>query len=247
MEWSAKTWETEDEAYAPKRRVNNKGSRWHPHIIGSFYSYKNQKTVEFESLNERMFYYFLEIDLDVARYYVQPIRVPMMTDKKEWVHVPDVLVFRERFQPLLFQIKENESDNLDPHTKQCNLECELVANLNGWVYNVVFPKTLPTPLPRNINFLTGYLRTRNYYGEWYDQVIYRMRSIGSCTVDQLSSSFSDSIDPLFIKPLVYHLIATGHFLTDVRQIIGSNSVISINSEMKSPLSITDVGFNHEEK
>lgn len=84
MDWSNKTWELEDKAYAPKRRVNNKGSHWYPHIIGSFNSIRNKRVVEFESLNERMFYCFLELDLDVIRYYVQPIRVPIITDNEEW-------------------------------------------------------------------------------------------------------------------------------------------------------------------
>ncbi|OME86089.1 hypothetical protein BK120_08860 [Paenibacillus sp. FSL A5-0031] len=105
MDWNNKTWEFEDEAYSPKRKFNNKGSQWHPHIIGSFYSFRNSKVVEFESLNERLFYYFLELERDVVRYFVQPIQVPILTDKKEWFHIPDVLVFRQGSQPALIQIK----------------------------------------------------------------------------------------------------------------------------------------------
>lgn len=247
MDWSTKTWEIEDRAYAPKRKVNNKGSRWHPHIIGSFYSHKNGRTVEYESLNERLFYYFLELDQDVIRYYVQPIKVPMVTDEEEWFHIPDVLVFRQEYCPLLFQIKESESDNLEHKTQQSNAECEAIAGLYGWTYSVIYPKTLPSPLPRNIRFLAGYLRVRNYYKDWYDQVIYRLRCIGPCTVDQLSSSFMDSIDPLFIKPLVFHLVATGYFLADVSQIISSKSIVIINSEMRSTLSITEGGLINEKK
>lgn len=105
----------------------------------------------------------------------------------------------------------------------------------------MFPKTLPHPLPRNISFLSGFLRTHTYYNEWYERVINRMHIIGPCTVEQLSLSFIDSYDPLFIKPLVYHLIAVGVFLTDVRQVISSNSMIGINTEMKAPLIITSEG------
>src|SRR4051812_16862121 len=128
MDWSTRTWKLEDEAYAPKRKVNNKGSREHPHIIGSYYSYRNKRTVEYESLNERMFDYFLELDRDVYRYYVQPIKVRMEEDGDEWFHIPDVLVFRQGYRPLLHQIKESESDNLEPKTQKCNLECEIIAN-----------------------------------------------------------------------------------------------------------------------
>ncbi len=239
MDWSAKTWEAEDQAYAPKRKVNNKGSRNYPHLIGSFFSIKNLRPVEYESLNERMFYYFLELDREVIRYYVQPIRVPMKTDDDEWYHVPDVLVFRQEYCPLLYQIKESEKDNLDPKTVLCNTECEAIAIAYGWNYNVVFPKSLPKPLPRNINLMAGYLRMRTYYSDWHDQVINRLRNIGPCTVDQLSFSFIDSVDPLHIKPLVFHLIAKGIFLVDVTKTINSVSIININSEMNSVFSIKD--------
>lgn len=238
MDWSNKTWEAEDQAYAPKRKVNNKGSKNHPHIIGSFYSTRNLRPVGYESLNERMFYSFLEVDRDVVRYYVQPIKVPIKTEDEEWEHVPDVLVFRQGYTPLLFQVKEREEDNLEPKVGLCNAECEAIAKMYGWKYDVVFPKTLPDPLPRNINFMNGYLRTRKYYSDWHDQVINRLRNIGPCTVDQLSSSFIDSIDPLHIKPLVFHLMAKGDFLVDVTQIINSKSIITINSEMQTAFSIT---------
>lgn len=240
LDWAAKTtWEVEDHAYEPKRKVHNRGSRNYPHLIGSFYSTKNLRPIEYESLNERMFYYFLEVDIGVIRYYVQPIRVPMKTDDDEWYHVPDVLVFRQGYCPLLYQIKESEQDNLEPKTVLCNTECEAIAIAYGWNYNVVFPKSLPSPLPRNVNLMAGYLRTRKYYSEWQDQVINRLRNIGPCTVDQLSSSFIDSVDPLHIKPLVFHLMAKGNFLVDVTQTINSNSVININTEMKSVFSIIE--------
>lgn len=90
----------------------------------------------YESLNERMFYSFLEVDREVIRYYVQPIRVSIKTDDEEWCHVPDVLVFRHGCCPLLYQIKENEQDNLESKTILWNTECEAIAVAYGWNCNV---------------------------------------------------------------------------------------------------------------
>jgi len=230
LDWTNKDWLLEDEIYSPKRKVNNKGSHKYPHIMGSFFSQKNQRPVEYESLNERMFYYFLELDPLVIRYYVQPIRVPMFSRNMEWFHIPDVLAFRQGHQPLLYQIKESP-DDITPEVQQSNEACETICTEINWEYTVAYPKTLPKVLLRNISFLGGYLRHRGYYSEWVHLVKDRLKSIGPCSVNQLSTSFLDSIDPLYIKPLVYHLIAKGDFMVDVRQEINSDTIMTFNAHM----------------
>ncbi|MGF9645011.1 hypothetical protein AAIH69_18590 [Paenibacillus sp. MABNS29] len=109
--WNNKNWLQEDQEFSPKRRVDNKISWQRPHIIGSFHSRKMKRTVECHSLNECLFYYFLEVDVSTLYYYVQPVEVPIpyktkKLEKKFWLHVPDVLVFRNGYPPLLYQIKE---------------------------------------------------------------------------------------------------------------------------------------------
>lgn len=59
VNWNNKNWEEEDKLFYPKRKVDNKIS-WHrPHIIGSFYSNKMEKIIEYHSLNECIFYFFI--------------------------------------------------------------------------------------------------------------------------------------------------------------------------------------------
>ncbi|MGC6589685.1 hypothetical protein ACPV3A_32720 [Paenibacillus sp. Dod16] len=232
MDWLHKSWVLEDTLYAPKRIVNNKGSNWYPHIIGSFYSQKNKCSVEYESLNERIFYSYLELDPFVFRYYVQPIEIPMITDKKEWFHIPDVLVFRQGSIPLLYQIKESPEDN-DTKILQRNQACEQVCSANNWNYDVVYPKTLPETLKRNIHFLKGYLKKRIYYSQWDQKVLKRLKWLEPCSVEEISTSFVDSIDPLYIKPLVFHLIAHGYLQVDVNEKIDSRCIVTLNREMKT--------------
>jgi hypothetical protein len=108
MDWTNCKWEQEDELYYPKLRVDNKISWQRPHIIGTFRSVKLKKDVEFHSLGERLFYYFLEIDTAVVRYYVQPIEIQMQSlnfegQTRQWKHIPDVLVYRQGYKPLLIR------------------------------------------------------------------------------------------------------------------------------------------------
>lgn len=245
MDWRNRVWTKEDVLYYPKRKVNNRGSRYHHHIIGSFYSQKNKRTVEYESLSERLFYYYLELDTEVVRYYVQPVQVLIYEGKEEWFHVPDVLLFRQRCMPLLYQVKlEPEEEAKNDRVELCNRYCRTYAMQRDWEYHVVYPKSLPESLSRNLRFLKGFLKERKYYPQWNDRVIDRLQNIGKCTIEHLASTFEDSVDPLLIKPLLYHLVAKGTFITDVNEAITSQSVISLNARVASLVSKIDGGMLH---
>jgi hypothetical protein len=102
MNWGSRSWEEEDRLFSQKRNVQNKISWRMPHIIGSFYSFKLNRIIEYESLGELLFYFILELDIRTIRYYVQPVKISIkqITDNgqiKHWIHVPDVLVYRDGF------------------------------------------------------------------------------------------------------------------------------------------------------
>lgn len=232
VDWEHKTWDMEDKLYSPKRRVNNKMSRKIPHIIGGFYSQKMARTVEYESLSERFFYYYLELDSSTIRYYVQPVEVPVSVqtstgELKEWIHVPDVLVFRQGYSPLLFQVKydpDYESAVFDRN----NEACKRYVDKHGWEYQVIYPSQLPRLLSRNLRFLKNYLAPRKYYKDWISLVRYRLECTGKTTISNLAESFRYQVDPLTLLPLIYYLVAHGIFHIDVNQEIGRGSQVSIN-------------------
>ncbi|WP_025693121.1 PDDEXK family nuclease [Paenibacillus zanthoxyli] len=228
MEWKNRIWVNEDNLYSPKRKVNNRRSHFHPHIIGSFFSQKNLRPVEYESLSERLFYYYLELDSEVIRYYVQPIEVPIYDGKEEWIHIPDVLVFKQRFNPLLYQVKLEPEETPNEHVEICNRYCRAYVLEENWEYHVIYPKELPETLSYNLRLLKGFLKERKYYPQWCESINYRLCCIESCSIENLASTFTDAIDPLLIKPLIFHLIAKGTFLTDVNEKITSQSIITFN-------------------
>lgn len=228
--WENYNWIKEDQEFSPKRRVDNKISWQRPHIIGSFYSRKMKRTVEYHSLNECLFYYFLEVDMSTQRYYVQPVEVsiPFSTKKgvrKFWLHVPDVVVFRKGYLPLLYQIKESP-DELGDKFHLCNKYCRKIAALKGWKYDVIYPKMLPKPVITNIQFLQGYLRERDIYTHMRRDVFFKMMVNGAMTVEDLSCSFSlfSSAD---IKPFLYHLMATGEVEINMNEPISQYSLIKL--------------------
>lgn len=194
-----------------------------------------KRRVEYHSLNECFFYYYLELDVSTIRYYVQPIEVsiPVLStveNNKSWKHVPDVLVFRNGSKPFLFQIKESPED-VGGNFNQCNKRCELFASNQGWNYDVIYPKNLPDMVLRNLNYLHGYLRERRYYKkELINDALFKIRFNQPITVGELARSFYPLYHPNDVIPLIFHLIAVGKIEVNIFEEVTSHSSIRISSD-----------------
>ncbi|MGF7046222.1 hypothetical protein J2T13_000698 [Paenibacillus sp. DS2015] len=233
--WQGKDWVKEDSLYYPKLRVDNKISWQRPHIIGDFHSHKLNGRVEYHSLNECFLYQYFELDPLTTRYYVQPVKVsiPSFTKKgerKDWEHVPDVLVYREGMKPVLIQVKEFEEElENDEKFHRCNRRCEIYSVEHDWTYKIIYPKTLPENILTNIKRLNGYLKRRKGYEVWEQEVIYKVKCAREITIDQLAHSFHPKADPYEIKPLIYHLVASGTFSFNVHEVIDSMTRVTMGA------------------
>lgn len=226
------SWLLEDGKYAPKRRVNNKGSYRRPHIIGSFFSRKMGRVVEYESLNEYLFYALLELDVVTVRYYVQPVEVAIPSLDRfgrlyQWNHVPDVLVFRQESAPHLYQVKD--ISELPDEKTRVNVCCTQYAEDREWKYSVVRPRTIPTQVAQNAKLLMGFLKPRMGFESLIPQVIERMRFKGSTTIDELSRGFQGQAHPLLVLPVIYHLITIGVLEIKVHEPVNEFSTIRLFS------------------
>ncbi|MBA2939866.1 hypothetical protein HZF08_16255 [Paenibacillus sp. CGMCC 1.16610] len=230
--WSTKIdWSKEDKLYARKRNVTNKGSREFEHLIGSIYSHKMKRGVQYESFwGECLFYYLLELDKLTIRYYEQPVKVPInrLTKEhilKEEVHVPDVLTFRDGLRPILIQIKGGNS-KVEQRPNLYKV-CENFANEQGWDYTLVNPKiTMPEIIKENILWLVNYLRPREYYSALIPEVRRRVEYLHKVEVLRLAKSFEPRMDYRHVLPLIFHLIATGVLITNISKRIDQTSEVS---------------------
>ncbi|BDH63550.1 hypothetical protein MTP04_36800 [Lysinibacillus sp. PLM2] len=243
-------WGEKEMEYFPKRKVSNKLSWKIHHITGSFYSNKMKRTIEYESMGECLFYFFLELAREVERYYVQPleIEVPFLTkegDRKSWIHVPDVLVFGNGFKPTIFQIKESPQES-KKHVLT-NKACQKYAAERQWEYKVIYPKKLPKNILYNIKFLQGAIRKRKRFDEWIPEIIYRVEHMKGVTIDELASSFSPKVNPLLILPAIYHLIATGFLQINITKEIDQYSEVrlkKLNEELLPYLNLDGELFEY---
>lgn len=234
MYWNGKSWEKEDVEFAAKRKVDNKDSKQRPHVIGAFHSHKMNVVAEYESLTEWAFYSLLELDRYIVRYYVQPVRIHIpYTDDfgnlKTWPHVPDVLVFREGSIPQLYQTKASP-DESDEKLKIVDKACERYAASRGWDYSVIYPNSLSKVISRNIDFLAGFTKNRKWFNDYAPQVMSKLRFMGQASISEISQSLIPEYDPLFVLPVIYHLVAKGYLWVDVNKAIDEYSVVRISSD-----------------
>ena len=204
-------------------------------MSGYFYSPKLKRSVGYESLwGECLFYYCLELDNSVIRYYEQPVIVPIsILDNHTmqysiWNHIPDVLVYRYGCKPHLYQVKGSQKDGQHYiQYKACVDFCER----NGWDYSVIHPKDLPAVLISNIMFLWNYSKVQKNFSSFVDEIIYKARVLSNTNIINLAKSFSGKIDYRFILPVVYHLIFKGELQVDYMQPITSKSEIKYGTKM----------------
>ena len=238
MDYNNKTWEQEDREFYPKRKVSNKASWKIHHIIGSFYSEKMERTVEYESMGEYILYSLLELDKSVQRYYVQPIFVEISCldnngVKRDWKHVSDVLVFRDGTNPRLLQIKDkpNEVSN-DTKNKIINKACLSYAENRNWSYEVIYPKKLSENVLSNIKFLVGFRKERKGYGKLIAELMMELSQVKKSTIIDLANRFQPNINPLYVLPIIYHLIAKGEFMVNLNIPISQFSEVTIALDSK---------------
>lgn len=222
MNWTNTDWGEIDHKYSPKRKVDNRMSRFIQFNIGSIRSQKMNKQVEYESLTECLFYYFLELDPRTIRYYVQPVEVPVFVmeggEIKSYYHIPDVLVFREGTAPTLYQIKAKELKEQDRNYISFqihNKACEKYAFDRNWNYSVIYPRSTDKIVIENIKNLARYTKMRKHHIEAIPQLVYKLLLMEKCTINQLVSSFDSLYDRKYIIPHIYYLIATDQIRVDL--------------------------------
>ncbi|MFB5192246.1 TnsA endonuclease C-terminal domain-containing protein [Alicyclobacillus fastidiosus] len=233
MDWSNRSWQKEDEALGPKRKVGNRGSQHRPHVIGSFHSTKMNRVVEYESLSEYLFLSLLELDNQTVRYYTQPVEIPVpYLDKHgkpcNWIHVPDVLVFRQENVPHLYQVKDLSAEPSEKD-QRVNTYCTKYALERGWAYSVVHPKSIPSVVAQNAKFLMGFLQPRMGFETLIPEVVSRLAFLRSAAIEELSRGFQGKAHPLQVLPVIYHLIANGTFVTNINDGINEFSEVRLAS------------------
>ncbi|TRX34988.1 heteromeric transposase endonuclease subunit TnsA [Flavobacterium sp. ZT3R18] len=126
-------------------------------VTGHICSIKNNEHVEFESSLERDFIYLLEYNLEVKRYYEQPIKIHYLDENIEKYYVPDFYVeywdgTKELVEVKYVQELEEKNSELSIKFKAAELFCKD----NNISFKIYSEHLIRTPLGWNAKFLNYY-------------------------------------------------------------------------------------------
>ncbi len=222
--------------YYPKRKVNNKQSKYRPHIISFYQSEKMGVRIGSESTREDTVYTILEWMSDIVEeYYPQPVDVPVHVYDKEgnlasWIHTPDVLVYVKGTRPILFQVKSGTPELIPLEDIHIYRECAQYAKKEGWAFKVIYPDKMDKTLKDNIEELAGFApehRANTAIAEMLTEALIRNKSM---TLDELASIGEPNVNRLDALPVIRHELAVRTFYTDLFQPIGPKSEIRLINE-----------------
>jgi hypothetical protein len=159
--------------------------------------------------------------------------------------VPDVLVFRQGNSPGLYEVKASP-DKLPKNFSRTKARCIQFAEERGWRYKVIYPKQMPKDITYNLNFLVGYLKKRIGFDHWIPDVIDRLQYMQPCAIDEHAETFRAKVNPVFVLPVIYHLLAKGVLSSNVNRKIDQYSEVCIATVPNSVVNQLREWFIEEE-
>lgn len=220
--------------YYPKRDVNNRNSKYIPHVISSYISPLMNRLVECESQAEEIFFSMLEMSISVEEYFHQPVEVPVKVYNPQgqlepWMHYPDCLVFFEdNVKPCLVQVKgDKEIQEIKPKDVNIFRACEQYARENGWTFRVVYPYTLNETLRLNIKKLFPYTKAERDDETIADMLNQALDKHQIMTIDELLRMVEPIISRQKALSVIWHELALGNLYTDFNKPVNRRSKIRI--------------------
>ena len=157
---------------------------------GYFYSYKNQRSLSYESLLEKRCFLMLEFNNEVISYEEQPVKIEN--------YVPDILVQRKDLPPLLIEVKY--SKDIEKNDDKLQLKFQSIENYckeKKSEFMIFTEKDVTEPYFSNISLLYRYIR-RNPN----EEILKYVRHCGETDIDTLLKEGYSTAD-------IYALLAQG--------------------------------------
>ena len=221
--------------YYPKRQVNNRNSKYLPHVISGFISPTMDRMIECESQGEELLYSILEMSSSVIEYFPQPVEVPVGETK--WPHIPDVLVFfREEVPPWLIQVKGGLPDTeVSPKEMVINRACERYARDRRWKYKVLYPNALDKTVRANIKGFFPFMNEDRRDDTISELLMETLEKNWAMTFEELAHAGEPEISKLKVMPVLRREIAFGNLYADFSKPINQRSKIRIAIESDDDL------------
>ncbi len=197
-------------------------------VTGHISSIKNNEFIEFESSLERDFIYLLEFNIEVKRYYEQPLKIYYLDEGIEKYYVPDFFVeywdgTKEIIEVKYVQELEEKHSELSIKFKAAELFC----NENNIVFKIYNEHLIRTPLGWNAKFLNYYRYPKfNLNLDEATMIRNRLNELSESTpatiIKDMANDESKQAELLY---LLWHLIANYSITFDNNKKLSMNTLI----------------------
>lgn len=127
-------------------------------VRGYFFSLKNGRRVDYESLNEQSLMKILETDPYVASYCEQPLKLDFEWKNKTYQYTPDILSTNVFSESVLYEVKPEEALKKDDGRLAVKFEAARALCLErGWTFKVMTDAVRKSPEYQRADFLWPHL------------------------------------------------------------------------------------------
>ncbi|WP_187648734.1 TnsA endonuclease N-terminal domain-containing protein [Nitrosophilus labii] len=177
---------------------------------GYFYSYKNGRSIAYESLLEKKCFLMLEFEEEIASYEEQPLKIKN--------YIPDVLAKTKDGKYILIEVKySQETENPDKKLSKKFDVLEKYCNNIGWKFRLFTEKDVKEPYFSNLSFIYRYITLKPD-----EKILSYVDRIGETNIAKLLEYGFDASD-------IYALIAQGRMQTNLYKKLSPESRIRIGN------------------
>ncbi len=196
-------------------------------LTGSFYSFKNKKSLLFESKLERDFYLTLEFDHEVAGYEEQPVRLSYQRNGRTYPYTPDCIVHYKNKNSCIVEVKySDEIKEKKVFLKEKFDQIEAYLEENDFTFKLFSELDIDLVALENMHFIYNYVTIRNQYK--VDELIKVLESIESITYGNLLMMLSpDRYKRAEYIPYIWYLVLIGKLKINLSKSISHETVLEV--------------------
>lgn len=202
----------------------------HFSVTGVFYSYKNDRHIEFESSLERDFFLLLEMDETVQSYEEQPMTLYYIYLNRKTPYTPDCIIhyIDENKPSCIIEIKPSKViKDKKVFLKQKFEQIEQYLYENDMDFKLFTEFDIRTQRLENCKFIYGFasVQDNSGYTDTITSIVQKANGISFSELQHLCSD--DKYIQALYTPYIWHLIYKRILYIDMEQAISNNSIIRL--------------------
>lgn len=203
----------------------------HFSVTGVFYSFKNDRHIEFESSLERDFFLLLEMDDTVESYEEQPVTLYYTYLNRRTPYTPDCIIhyFDDDKLSCIVEIKPSKViKDKKVFLKQKFEQIEQYLYENDMDFKLITEFDIRTQRLENCKYLYGFadVPSNPDYTDTITNIVQKAKEISFSNLQNLCSE--DKYIQASYTPYIWHLIYKRHLYIDMDQTISNNSIIRLS-------------------